>query len=251
MAGFEFDQITNFENENKYQKFICFLQSLSKNESVNDFERHKRIISSNQNLIGISMKNIRDVAGFISKNCAESFLAISKNKKPSECFYEETLIEGLVIAKTKNLDEQIEMLKEWVKKIDNWATCDSVVTTLKLLNKSKDKMKYFDEFIDLSFSNQEFVSRFGIVTLMSVYLDRKNINKILEIIKEINHDGYYVKMAQAWLVAEAFLVDEKAVYKLLEEKILDAFVQNKSISKCRDSFRIYKEDKEKLKMLRM
>ena len=46
-------------------------------------------------------------------------------------------------------------------------------------------------------------------------------------------------------------INQEKVYDLLKLKCLDKFIQNKAISKCRDSFRISEADKQKLKLLKM
>lgn len=239
------------KNSEDYKNYLNLLKTLSKNEIIEDVERHKRIINSNQEIIGISMKNIRDVAKNISKNSKESFLKLAGQKTVYNSYYEETLIEGLVLAEEKDLEKQFLLLKEWSKKIDNWSTCDSVVTTLKGLKKSKEKDLYFEKYKSLCFDKNEFVSRFGIVVLMSCYLEEHYIDAILETMKNIKNRAYYVDMAIAWLISMAFVINEKKVYDLLKDKTLDKFIQNKAISKCRDSFRVSQENKEKLKMLKM
>lgn len=238
-------------NQADYDKFVKYLIGLSKNEQIKDLERHRAIINTNQEIISIAMKDIRAVAKQIAKTCQFGFLEIAKDKTPQEAYYEETLIEGLVIAEIEDLDLQFKLFEKWINKIDNWATCDSVVTSLKRLKKSKEKDLYFENYKSLCKSEKEFVARFGIVTLMSVYLDGEHIDEIYETIKKIKNDTYYVKMASAWLIASGFLVDKEKTYNLLNEKCLDKFVQNKAISKCRDSYQVTKEDKEKLKLLRI
>ncbi|MDU6828007.1 MULTISPECIES: hypothetical protein [Campylobacter] len=59
-------------------------------------------------------------------------------------------------------------------------------------------------------------------------------------------DRYYVKMAMAWVIAEIFIKFRQSALRLLETKKLDKFVQNKTISKIRDSFRVEKYVKDEL-----
>lgn len=239
------------ENNEDYANFVSLLKDFSKNESIEDLVRHKAIINSNQEIIGIEMKTIRDIAKQIARLGSDKFLEIARNKKPQNSYYEETLIEGLVIAEIKDLDLQISLLKNWVHKIDNWGTCDSVVTTLKRLKKSPQKYEYFEIFEKMSLSDKEFVARFGIVTMMSIYLTKESISKIYEIIKSIKNNTYYVKMAAAWLIASGFLIDKDLTISLLKERVLDKFVQNKAISKCRDSYQVSAQDKNNLIQFRM
>ena len=53
-------------------------------------------------------------------------------------------------------------------------------------------------------------------------------------------------MAIAWLVAEITIRFPSIGLPFLKEKKLDAFTQNKTISKIKDSYRVSKSDKEKL-----
>lgn len=243
--------LKNITNSQNYGEFLKYLHSLSKHESELDMRRHKAILNTNQQVIGISMKNIRDISKQISKNCQNEFLNFVKSKKPENSFYEETLIEGLVIADIKDLDRQINLIKIWTNKIDNWATCDSVVCSLKLLKKSKNKDNYFYLFLDLAKNASEFISRFAIVVLMSIYLDKYHIDEIYKLIIKIKNDAYYTKMAISWLIASGLLVDEEKTKNLLKNKILDKFIQNKAISKCRDSFQVSDKLKRELKGFRM
>ena len=90
------------------------------------------------------------------------------------------------------------------------------------------------------------MSRFGFVVLMSCFLEEDFIDDILMVCETVESDCYYVKMAVAWLLSTAFVNFKDKVYKVLEKRNLDKFTHNKTISKCRYSFRILKEDKEKL-----
>ena len=238
----------DFEIKSKedIETLIDTLKSVSKNETIEDYERHVKILNTKQNVIAISMSNIRKFAKQIFKAGYEKFLELSLPNDLYQEFYEETLIQGLVIAEIKDLEKQKEYFKKWVHKIDNWSTCDTVVSTMKGLKNSKEKNKYFDFYYNLCFEKSEFVSRFGIVVLMTCFLEEEYIERILKMCETVKSDAYYVNMALAWLISFAFMKFKDKTYKLLEKRVLSKFVQNKAISKCRDSFRVEKQDKENL-----
>ena len=50
------------ENERDYLDYIKIIKSFSKNETVNDLKRHKAILNTNQDVIGVAMANIRRLA---------------------------------------------------------------------------------------------------------------------------------------------------------------------------------------------
>ena len=238
----------DFEIKSKedIETLIDTLKSVSKNETIEDYERHVKILNTKQNVIAISMSNIRKFAKQIFKAGYEKFLELSLPNDLYQEFYEETLIQGLVIAEIKDLEKQKEYFKKWVHKIDNWSTCDTVVSTMKGLKNSKEKNKYFDFYYNLCFEKSEFVSRFGIVVLMTCFLEEEYIERILKMCETVKSDAYYVNMALAWLISFAFMKFKDKTYKLLEKRVLSKFVQNKAISKCRDSYRVKKQDKENL-----
>ena len=44
-----------------------------------------------------------------------------------------------------------------------------------------------------------------IVSLMSHFLDKEHIDEILTICGKIDHDGYYVKMGNAWALSVCYV----------------------------------------------
>lgn len=230
------------QNDKKsYTTFLNLLKSLSKTESVEYHERHVKILNTKLPVYALSMANIRLLAKNIFKGNYMDFLKIVKANS-----YEEVTIEGLVIAQIKDLDLQTKLLAYWTTKIDNWSSCDTVVSSLKTLKKSPNKTKYFEHYKQMCLNEREFVARVGIVCLMANFLEEDYIDDILAICKQVKHQGYYVKMAVAWLISFAFMKFKNKTYALLEQNCLDKFTQNKAISKCRDSFQVSATDKEKL-----
>ena len=50
-------------------------------------------------------------------------------------YFEEIMVEGLLIGYLNNIDEVIEKLKYFVPKIDDWSVCDSCCANLKISKK--------------------------------------------------------------------------------------------------------------------
>ena len=71
------------------------------------------------------------------------------------------------------------------------------------------------------------------------------IDKVYDTLNKFyNETEYYVNMMSAWLLCELFIKRRDKTIKFLENNTLNKFTINKSISKCRDSFRVSIEDKE-------
>ena len=163
-------------------------------------------------------------------------------------YYEEVFIEGLVIScsNEKIIDKYLII---FIKKLDNWAICDSFCSNMKIVNKRLGKYWiYFNSLIDL---NKEFQTRICIVIMMNYYLTDNYIDRVLKIVSSIKSEKYYINMAISWLLSVAIIKYPEKVIELLESKKLSKFVQNKTISKIQDSYRISKEMKNCVKQYRI
>ena len=92
-------------------------------------------------------------------------------------------------------------------------------------------------------SSREYEIRFGVVCLLDFFINEAYIDAVLEEMKKIHHDGYYVKMVVAWAVSICYIHFPEKTQKLLKENSLDDWTHNKTIQKIRESLRISKEEK--------
>lgn len=230
--------IPNKWNKTTYKEFVKYLKSL-KDEKYKEF--HQRIVSNTKyEIIGIRSPISKDIAKKISKTNIEDYLNIEKGN-----YYEEILIEGLVISKLKDEELFYKYIKNYIDKIDNWAICDTFSSSIKIVEKYPDK--YFNICLELIDSNKEYRIRLGLVMLLNHFINEENTPKILKVIDNINSDKYYVNMAIAWLVAEIYIKEKDYAIEYIKNNNLDKFTQNKAISKINDSYRVSKEEKEELK----
>lgn len=164
-------------------------------------------------------------------------------------YYEEKMIYGFTLGLKKcGADEHIEDIRSFVPMIDNWAICDMCTSSFKFIKKYQDEML---DFILSYIGKSEYETRFAVVTLMDYYLDDKHIDMVLNILKSINSEYYYVNMAIGWALATAYCKFDDKVTKILEAKMLSPDVQNKAIQKIRDSFRVTKEQKDYIGTLKI
>ena len=158
------------------------------------------------------------------------------------------MIQGLVISHIK--DEQVfyKYFKKHINKIDNWALCDTFCSAIKIVEKYEDK--YFKEAVDMSLSDKEFISRVGLIIILSHFISEKNLDTIFEVLNKIKSDLFYINMAEAWFVCELYIKYPKETKSFIKKNNLNKFTQNKAISKIHDSYRVSKEEKEILKKYR-
>lgn len=205
---------------------------------------HSKLCPGSENIIGVRTPELRKLAKEIARGDYRKFLAECKNQ-----YYEEALLEGLVIAAAKvTLDERLRLLKRFVPKINNWATCDMVCGSFKF--QPNELTKVWDFVLQYETSTREYERRFMIVMMMDYFLVPEYLPKIFTILDKIKTDQYYVNMASAWLIATALAKHREKTLRFLKCNNLDAWVQNKAIQKARESYRVSKEDKELLLTLK-
>ena len=77
------------------------------------------------------------------------------------------------------------------------------------------------------------------------------IDKVLNILLSINREEYYINMAIAWTLADAYVDFKDKINDIIINKKLSPWVHNKTIQKICESFRISNEDKTYLKTLKI
>lgn len=228
-------------NTKTYQLFVQYLIT-QKDEKYKKFHS-SLVLNSKYEMIGIRVPIMRKIAKEIAKTNIEEFLKYAQNN-----YYEEIMIQGLVISHIK--DEKIfnKYFKEYISKIDNWALCDTFCSTIKIVEKYEDK--YFKEAVKMSLNKKEFISRIGLVMILDHFMNQKNLEIIFDTLNKIESEKFYINMAEAWLICEMYIRFPKETKIFMQKNNLNKFTHNKAISKIHDSYRVSKDEKEYLSTLR-
>ncbi len=228
-------------NEDVYKKFIDYLKTLA-DKKYKEFHS-SLVLNSKYEMIGIRVPIMRKIASEIARTDIEEFLKFVQDN-----YYEEIFIQGIVISFLKDEKTFYYYFKKFIKKIDNWAICDSFCNSIKIVR--KHKAKYFEEAIEMALDKDEFVSRAGLVIILNHFIEEKNLKTIFKTLNTINSDKFYINMAQAWLVCELYIKFPNETNEFLKKNKMNDFTQNKAISKIRDSYRISNEEKDYLNTLK-
>lgn len=217
-----------------YQEYIDYLMSI-KEDKYKEF--HSKLCFTKYKILGIRLPILRKIAKQISKTNYQDFLKLTKSK-----YYEEIMIEGLVISHIK--DEVIfdKHFHKFITKIDNWGICDSFCNSLSIV--TNNPTKYFNLCKELSLSKEEYISRVGLIIILNYFIKEEYLTDIFNILDSITSDKYYINMGQAWLICELYIYYPLQTEEYLKNNKLNKFTHNKSISKIRESYRISKEKKE-------
>lgn len=230
--------------ENDYNKLLDYLKN-NADEKYKAFHSSLVPTADRDSFLGIRMPKMREIGREISKGNPRSFLGVAKTN-----LYEEKMLKGIVtgLIKTESCEEFLELCDSFVGIIDNWAICDCFCAGLKQAKKYRTEL--FEHIGDYLESEKDFIVRAGLVIMLDFYLDELYIDRVLERCDGVRGDGYYVKMAQAWLVATAFAKCRDKTLCYLHKSSLDDWTFNKSIQKCVESLRISDSDKQMLRNMK-
>lgn len=223
-------------------EYILDLLKEKRDEEYAAFQAKLTPGMARESFIGVRTPELRKLAKELIKGEKyEEFL----NELPHK-YFDENQLHGFIISNIKDFDKCIEKLEEFLPYIDNWATCDQ--TSPVIFKKNKDKLlPYLEKWIA---SDLTYTKRFAIGMLMQHFLDEDFDEKYLEMVAGVKSEEYYVNMEIAWYLATALAKQWDATIKVIESKELDKWVQNKTIQKARESYRISPEQKEYLKTLK-
>lgn len=225
-------------NKEIYQEYLNYLLSL-KEEKYQQFS--SKLTLTKYKMIGIRIPLLRNMAKNIIKGNYEEFLKYTQDK-----YFEEVLIEGLVIASIKDKDIFDRYFLNYIKKIDNWSINDVFCNSIKIFNKDN----YFKLCLKLSKNKEEFISRVGLISILSHYVKKSYLKEIFNTLDNLKSDAYYTKMAASWLLCECYIKYPEETNKYLNISKLNNWTYNKAIQKMRESYRVTVEQKDYLNTLK-
>lgn len=207
-----------------------------------DFQRN--LCPGVENILGVRVPLLRKIALKLSKDDYAAYLNNEDVK-----YYEETMIRGLMIGYIKvDHDKRFEYIQKFVPEIDNWAICDSFCSNLKFTKKNMNEVWEF--LMTYLTSNKEFELRFVIVMMLNYFMTDEYIDDVFNVLDDIKHDGYYVKMAVAWAISVAYIHFPNKTLDYLKDNNLDHFTYNKSLQKITESDRVSKEEKKIIRTMK-
>lgn len=219
-------------------------EELFKLQDISYKEFHSKLIPTidKNTIIGIRIPLLRSYAMKIKYTKeADKFL----NTLP-HTYYDENVLHALLLSEMTDYETFIKSMQAFLPYIDNWAVCD----VLKPKSIKKHKQIFIDEIKSWISSKDTYTIRFGVVMLMTYYLNEDYQKDYLNYPLQVKSDEYYVNMAISWFYATALAKHYDEVVKILKDKKLSVWVHNKTIQKAIESYRITKEQKEELKKLK-
>ncbi len=205
-------------------------------------EFHLKTCPQAQHVIGVRMPEQRKLAKKII--LSSDFWQLLDNFEPY--YYEEILITGIVVASAPmELEERFSYAASFLPKINNWAVCDCFCASFKF--HEEDLPQVWNYITSFRSSNQEYALRFMFVVILDHFIRAEYLERIYELLDNVQSEQHYVEMAKAWLVAELFIKFRNQTLDYLMHDQLSKFAHNKAIQKVCESFRVSDQDKQMLR----
>ena len=200
------------------------------NESYAAF--NQRIVNTKMPVIGVRVPDLRRLARELAPDMSAA--DISKLLTAQNKLFDYVLLCGLLITHAR-LDDQtaIDLTKQYLPHVDSWAHIDIFVEKKRRFAGEI----WWDFTLECLQSKAEFTVRYGVVSLMTNFLDEAQIDRVFAALRNVKHDGYYVKMALAWLYATAAVNFFELTLAELESGHIDIWTRNKAYQKMRESRR--------------
>lgn len=196
-----------------------------------------RLLPNVDNILGVRIPNLRKMAKEIAKGEWRAYLEQANHQ-----YFEELMIQGMVIGYAKApVEEIVDYVRIFVPKITNWSVCDSFCSGLKITNKNKEIM--WEVLLPYLSSDKEFEVRFAVVMLLNYYVDSEYIERVLQLLNGVQHEGYYAKMAVAWAISICYIKMPEPTLLFLKKNNLDDFTYHKALQKITDSLVIDQDTK--------
>lgn len=182
-------------------------------------------------IIGVRMGDLRRLARKIRK---EASLDIFNEAK----FYyrEEKLLYALCIFKmSRSFDAAMNALDEFLPYIDSWEVTDLIAGEIIIDEAHREEA--FQKALSYVHSSDEYTIRLGLVIMNKKFNDEPHIDKIIDAIKNITLNTYYVNMAAAWLLCELYFTDKAKVDEIISSETISMDIKKMTRQKIRESLK--------------
>ncbi len=233
--------IINKWNKEIYDDLVDDLIKLS-DEKYKKF--NSSLIPNIDKMLGIRVPMLRSIGKDISKGNYQEYFECCRDD-----YFEEIMLQGFVLNNIKaDINDILKYMDKFIVKIDNWATCDTFCSGMKIIKKNKEA--FYPYIQNLLSSKEPFTIRTGLILILSHYINDDYIDNIFQISNKVKNENYYVKMANAWLIATCYSKYRDKTLGFLHANQLDSWTFNKAIQKILESKTTAQEDKIELKKLK-
>lgn len=158
---------------------------------------------------------------------------------------EEYVLHAKLILLERNFDRAIALTEALLPYADNWLVCDAIDS--KAFKPNREKL--ITHIYKWLASDDQYTKRVAIDLLLRYYLDDEFDEKYLSCALKADGEEYYISMAVAWFFSVALVKQYAVTLAFLRQNRLSEATLSRLKQKCRDSFRLTKEQKSEITSL--
>ncbi|MCM1151735.1 MAG: DNA alkylation repair protein [Alistipes sp.] len=194
-------------------------------------------------MIGVRLPLLRNIAREIARGDWRAWLEEAEDE-----YFEERMLQGLVIGYAKcPPDEKLRLTARFIPKIDNWAICDCFCWRLRSAEREPMR-RFIQPYFD---APGEYEVRFAVVMALSNFVDEEHVDRLLERLGTVRHEGYYVRMGVAWAVSVCYVkFPERTLRWLGTSCPLADRTYNKALQKIVESLRVSDAEKATIRSMK-
>ena len=160
-------------------------------------ESWRKFVPTSEKVYGVYLTEINKI---VSKYTSGGFKLVEELWKSG--YLEERILAAKILGKIckKDPEKTLDLLKNFVDNIMDWAVCDTLATQgIKPIVKIKQK-EIFELSRKLVKSENLWKRRFGVILLINFKKEKSLRKEIEAVVKQVENDEeYYVKKAVDWI----------------------------------------------------
>ena len=229
--------MTGFYTPSFYVNIIFHMTIKYIKKEINNIER---------TTFGISIPNLKKFARKIAKENYKDILDYNELET-----FELRLLYAFTLGYAKDdINILLNYFDKFIPYVNDWAINDSLCQSFKIARKYPDIV--WNYLMNYKNSKKEFESRIVSVMLLSHFLNDEYIDKVINVLDNLNTDDYYSQMGVAWAIATIMGKYEDKCINYLKSKNchLDKITYNKSLQKITESYRVSDKIKKFVKTMK-
>lgn len=190
--------------------------------------------------LGVRLPALRKLAASLTRAYGKEALSL-----PGCTYFEEVMLRGMMVGCLVKTPADWPLVAEFLPYISNWSVCDSFCSSLKAV--SRYPQEFFPAIYALRSASEPYTARFSLVMMLRYYLTDDYFALVLSHIASCEREEYYVQMAAAWTLAEAYSkYPEAALETLLILQKRRSPIADMAVRKVMESKKISLEQKARV-----
>lgn len=190
--------------------------------------------------LGVRLPALRKLAAALVRQHGIHALSL-----PGNTYFEEVMLRGMIVGRLVKTPADWPLVLEFLPFISDWSVCDSFCSSLKAFSRYPDE--FFPSVYGLRNEAAPYTARFALVMMLRYYLTDDYFAPVLSHIASCEREEYYIQMAAAWALAEAYAkYPEPALETLLALQKRCSPIAAMAVRKIMESKKISPEQKRQL-----